>query len=203
MTTTTNIAEALLSIDAIQIDPSKSFVWASGIHSPIYCDNRLTLGHPEVRTAIARQFQQKLAELPETDIIAGCATGGIPHAAWLADKADLPMIYVRSSKKGHGKGNQIEGADVAGKHVVVIEDLISTGGSVINTVQALQEAGAIVTKVLAIFSYNLKKADDNFAAIDVPFETLTNFDELVDILTKEATITSQEKQELLEWRNEL
>ncbi len=203
MTTTTNIAEALLSIDAIQIDPSKSFVWASGIHSPIYCDNRLTLGHPEVRTAIARQFQQKLAELPETDIIAGCATGGIPHAAWLADKADLPMIYVRSSKKGHGKGNQIEGANVAGKHVVVIEDLISTGGSVINTVQALQEAGAIVTKVLAIFSYNLKKADDNFAAIGVLFETLTNFDELVDILTKETTITSQEKQELLEWRNEL
>lgn len=203
MTTTTNIAEALLSIDAIQIDPAKSFVWASGIHSPIYCDNRLTLGHPEVRTAIARQFQQKLAELPETDIIAGCATGGIPHAAWLADKADLPMIYVRSSKKGHGKGNQIEGADVAGKHVVVIEDLISTGGSVINTVQALQEAGAIVTKVLAIFSYNLKKADDNFAAIGVPFETLTNFDELVEILTKETTITSQEKQELLEWRNEL
>ncbi|PAD37269.1 orotate phosphoribosyltransferase [Terribacillus saccharophilus] len=203
MTTTTNIAEALLSIDAIQIDPAKSFVWASGIHSPIYCDNRLTLGHPEVRTAIARQFQKKLAELPETDIIAGCATGGIPHAAWLADKADLPMIYVRSSKKGHGKGNQIEGADVSGKHVVVIEDLISTGGSVINTIQALQEAGAIVTKVLAIFSYNLKKADDNFAAIDVPFETLTNFDSLVDILVEKETITSQEKQELLDWRNTL
>ena len=203
MTTTTNIAEALLAIDAIQIDPAKSFVWASGIHSPIYCDNRLTLGHPEVRTAIARQFQDRLAELPETDIIAGCATGGIPHAAWLADKTDLPMIYVRSSKKGHGKGNQIEGADVDGKHVVVIEDLISTGGSVINTVQALEEAGAIVTKVLAIFSYNLKKADDNFAAIGVPFETLTNFDELADILVEKGTITSQEKQELLEWRNTL
>ncbi|MFP7477704.1 orotate phosphoribosyltransferase [Terribacillus saccharophilus] len=203
MTTTINIAEALLSIDAIQIDPAKSFVWASGIHSPIYCDNRLTLGHPEVRTAIARQFQEKLADLPDTDIIAGCATGGIPHAAWLADKANLPMIYVRSSKKGHGKGNQIEGSDVAGKHVVVIEDLISTGGSVINTVQALQEAGAIVTKVLAIFSYNLKKADDNFAAIDVPFETLTNFDELADILVENQTITSQEKQELLEWRDTL
>ncbi|PAF22652.1 orotate phosphoribosyltransferase [Terribacillus saccharophilus] len=200
---TTNIAEALLSIDAIQIDPAKSFVWASGIHSPIYCDNRLTLGHPEVRTAIARQFQERLAELPETDIIAGCATGGIPHAAWLADKAELPMIYVRSSKKGHGKGNQIEGADVDGKHVVVIEDLISTGGSVINTVQALQEAGAIVTKVLAIFSYNLKKVDDNFSAIGVPFETLTNFDELADILAEKETVTSQEKQELLEWRNTL
>ncbi|WP_439900597.1 orotate phosphoribosyltransferase [Terribacillus saccharophilus] len=203
MTITTNIAEALLSIDAIQIDPAKSFVWASGIHSPIYCDNRLTLGHPEVRTAIARQFQERLAELPETDIIAGCATGGIPHAAWLADKAELPMIYVRSSKKGHGKGNQIEGADVDGKHVVVIEDLISTGGSVINTVQALQEAGAIVTKVLAIFSYNLKKVDDNFSAIGVPFETLTNFDELADILAEKETVTSQEKQELLEWRNTL
>ncbi|MFS0562685.1 orotate phosphoribosyltransferase [Terribacillus sp. 179-K 1B1 HS] len=203
MTTTTNIAEALLSIDAIQIDPAKSFVWASGIHSPIYCDNRLTLGHPEVRTAIARQFQAKLAELPETDIIAGCATGGIPHAAWLADKAALPMIYVRSSKKGHGKGNQIEGADVAGKHVVVIEDLISTGGSVINTVQALQEAGAIVTKVLAIFSYNLKQADNDFDASGVPFETLTNFDSLVDILVEKETITPQEKQELLDWRNTL
>ncbi|MFP7494150.1 orotate phosphoribosyltransferase [Terribacillus saccharophilus] len=203
MTTTTNIAEALLDIGAIQIDPAKSFVWASGIHSPIYCDNRLTLGHPEVRTAIARQFQLKLAELPETEIIAGCATGGIPHAAWLADKADLPMVYVRSSKKGHGKGNQIEGADVAGKHVVVIEDLISTGGSVINTVQALQEAGAIVTKVLAIFSYNLKKADDNFSEIDVSFETLTNFDELAVLLAEKGKITTTEKQGLLEWRNTL
>ncbi|MFP7169065.1 orotate phosphoribosyltransferase [Terribacillus sp. 7520-G] len=203
MTTTTNIAEALLAIDAIQIDPTKSFVWASGIHSPIYCDNRLTLGHPEVRTAIAKQFQKKLAELPETEMIAGCATGGIPHAAWLADKANLPMVYVRSSKKGHGKGNQIEGADVAGKHVVVIEDLISTGGSVINTVDALKEAGAIVTKVLAIFSYNLKKADDNFSAAGVPFETLTDFDALADILVEKGTITSREKEELLDWRNTL
>ncbi|QXE03036.1 orotate phosphoribosyltransferase [Terribacillus sp. DMT04] len=203
MTTTTNLAEALLSIGAIQIDPSKSFIWASGIHSPIYCDNRLTLGHPEVRSEISRQFQGKLAESPETEIIAGCATGGIPHAAWLAEKVDLPMIYVRSSKKGHGKGNQIEGADVAGKHVVVIEDLISTGGSVLNTVQALKEAGAIVTKVLAIFSYNLQKADDNFAQADVPFETLTNFDSLTEILVEKGTITSQDKQELLEWRNTL
>ncbi|WP_077309706.1 orotate phosphoribosyltransferase [Terribacillus halophilus] len=203
MTTTTDLAEALLSIDAIQIDPSKSFVWASGIHSPIYCDNRLTLGHPEVRSEISRQFQDILAELPETEIIAGCATGGIPHAAWLAEKVNLPMIYVRSSKKGHGKGNQIEGADVAGKHVVVIEDLISTGGSVLNTVQALKEAGAIVTKVLAIFSYNLQKADDNFAEVEVPFETLTNFDSLTEVLVARGTITSQEKQELLDWRNTL
>ncbi|SNZ09443.1 orotate phosphoribosyltransferase [Terribacillus aidingensis] len=203
MTTTTNLAEALLSINAIQIDPSKSFVWASGIHSPIYCDNRLTLGHPEVRSEISRQFQRKLAQLPETEIIAGCATGGIPHAAWLADKANLPMIYVRSSKKGHGKGNQIEGADVAGKHVVVIEDLISTGGSVLNTVQALQEAGAIVTKVLAIFSYNLQKADDNFAEVEVPFETLTNFDSLTEVLVERGAITLQEKQGLLDWRNTL
>jgi orotate phosphoribosyltransferase len=203
MTTTTNLAEALLSIGAIQIDPSKSFVWASGIHSPIYCDNRLTLGYPEVRSEVSRQFQRKLAQLPEAEIIAGCATGGIPHAAWLADKVNLPMIYVRSSKKGHGKGNQIEGADVAGKHVVVIEDLISTGGSVLNTVQALKEAGAIVTKVLAIFSYNLQKADDNFAQADIPFETLTNFDSLTEVLAERGTITSQEKQELLEWRNTL
>jgi orotate phosphoribosyltransferase len=203
MTITTNLAEALLSVGAIQIDPSKSFVWASGIHSPIYCDNRLTLGYPEVRSEISRQFQNKLAQLPETKIIAGCATGGIPHAAWLADKVNLPMIYVRSSKKGHGKGNQIEGADVAGKHVVVIEDLISTGGSVLNTVQALKEAGAIVTKVLAIFSYNLPKADDNFAQANVPFETLTNFDSLSEVLVERGTITSQEKQELLEWRNTL
>ncbi len=198
------IANALYEIDAIQIRPDRSFVWTSGIHSPIYCDNRLTMSYPEVRKQIVKQFAEIIDQLEEKpDVIAGCATAGIPHAAWLADYLNLPMVYVRSKPKGHGKQNQIEGKIEQGDKVIVIEDLISTGGSSIDSALVLQEAGAEVLSVLAIFSYGLNKADKQFKDANIPFTTITNFDILAGALVENSEITEAEKVDLLNWRDEL
>ncbi|MGP4040364.1 orotate phosphoribosyltransferase [Gracilibacillus sp. D59] len=198
------IANALYEIDAIQIRPDRSFVWTSGIHSPIYCDNRLTMSYPKVRKQIAQQFTSLIEQMDEKpDVIAGCATAGIPHAAWLADYLDLPMVYVRSKPKGHGKQNQIEGKIEKGDKVIVIEDLISTGGSSIDSALVLQEAGAEVLSVLAIFSYGLKKADKQFKDANIPFTTITNFDILASALVDNNEISEVEKVDLLKWRDEL
>ncbi|QGH34455.1 orotate phosphoribosyltransferase [Gracilibacillus salitolerans] len=198
------IANALYEIDAIQIRPDRSFVWTSGIHSPIYCDNRLTMSYPEVRKQIVKQFAEIIDQLEEKpDVIAGCATAGIPHAAWLADYLNLPMVYVRSKPKGHGKQNQIEGKIEQGDKVIVIEDLISTGGSSIDSALVLQEAGAEVLSVLAIFSYGLNKADKQFKDANIPFTTITNFDILAGALVENREITEAEKVDLLSWRDEL
>ncbi|WP_058307877.1 orotate phosphoribosyltransferase [Gracilibacillus massiliensis] len=198
------MANALYEIEAIQIRPDRSFVWTSGIHSPIYCDNRLTMSYPKVRKQIVEQFAEMIEQLDEKpDVIAGCATAGIPHAAWLADYLNLPMVYVRSKPKGHGKQNQIEGKIEKGDKVIVIEDLISTGGSSIESAVVLQEAGAKVLNVLAIFSYGLETADIQFKEANVPFSTITNFDILAEALVENKEITEAEKTDLLQWRDEL
>jgi len=199
-----NIARDLLTIGAVQINTTDYFTWTSGLKSPIYCDNRLTMSYPTIRKSIAMAFKEKLNDLKlKPDVIAGCATAGIPHAAWLADIMDLPMVYVRSSPKGHGKGNQIEGQFKAGQKVVVIEDLISTGGSSIDAAQALQNEGADVLGVYAIFTYGLKKADDNFKAINLDYTTLTTFDDLIQVYGEEESLTTSEKSTLITWRDSL
>lgn len=198
------IASDLLAIKAVQINTKVYFTWTSGIKSPIYCDNRLTMSYPTVRKKIVKAFAEKIEKMPEKpDVIAGCATAGIPHAAWLADELNLPMVYVRSTPKGHGKGNQIEGNIEPGQRVIVIEDLISTGGSVIEAAQALQGVGAKVINVLAIFTYGLEKADKQFSNVNLPYETITNYDELLTVLQANGQITDEEKENLKIWRNHL
>ncbi|WP_186577526.1 orotate phosphoribosyltransferase [Aquibacillus kalidii] len=204
MTKSQEVAKALYEIEAIQIKPDRSFVWTSGINSPIYCDNRLTLSYPDIRNNIADAFVELIQNMEEKpDVIAGCATAGIPHAAWIAEKLNLPMVYVRSKPKGHGKGNQIEGRVTKGQKVVVIEDLISTGGSSINSALALQEAGASVLGIIAIFTYGLTKAEENFNQQKFSLQTITNFDILLQELVKVGEITSEEETSLLEWRSSL
>lgn len=198
------VAKKLLEIKAVQIRPDDYFTWTSGLKSPIYCDNRLTMSFPSVRKKIVDAFMEKIEKMEEKpDVIAGCATAGIPHAAWLADRLNLPMVYVRSSAKGHGKENQIEGKITMGQRVVVIEDLISTGGSVINAAKALQQAGAEVIGVLAIFTYGLEKANQQFADANLSYNTITNYDELLHLLETDGEISAAEKSELENWRNKL
>jgi len=198
----TEITKDLLTIEAVQIRTHDYFTWTSGIKSPIYCDNRLTMSYPEVRTKIAQAFAELIEKFNwQPENIAGCATAGIPHAAWLAERLKLPMVYVRSSPKGHGKGNQIEGHVKPGQKIVVIEDLISTGGSSLETVRVLREAGAEVLGVLAIFSYGLEKATENFANENVTLATITGYDFLLNMLESEKIITYSEKTELTAWRD--
>ncbi|PCF73688.1 orotate phosphoribosyltransferase [Staphylococcus delphini] len=198
------IAKSLLDIEAVSLSPNEMFTWSSGIKSPIYCDNRVTLGYPEVRTAIRDGLIELIQQhFADAEIVSGTATAGIPHAAYISDKMNLPMNYVRSKSKSHGKQNQIEGARSEGKKVVVIEDLISTGGSSITAVEALQEAGAEVLGVVAIFTYGLNKADETFKAAGVPFYTLSNYDELIEVAREEGKISEDDIQTLVEWRNQL
>lgn len=204
MTLSQNLARDLLEMKAVQINPNEYFTWTSGIKSPIYCDNRLTMSYPTIRRKIVEAFVQKIKEMDEQpEVIAGCATAGIPHAAWLAERLDLPMVYVRSKPKGHGKGNQIEGEIKEGQKVLVIEDLISTGGSSIESAKALEKEGAKILDVFAIFSYGLKKATQQFEAANLSFSTITNFDELIDALVEDDKLNNQQKKELLEWRDNL
>ncbi len=195
------IAKKLLEIQAVTIkDTSNLFTWASGIKSPIYCDNRLTMSYPEVRNAIAEGFKEIIEkEFPEAGIVAGTATAGIPHAAWVSEKMNLPMVYVRSSAKGHGKQNQIEGRLFEGKKVVLIEDLFSTGGSSMKAVKALQEAGAQVIGVVAIFSYNFKKVDDVFKEENIEYRTITNYDVLLPIAMEMGYVKEEELDMLKKW----
>ncbi|HZG58653.1 orotate phosphoribosyltransferase [Paenibacillus sp.] len=195
------IAEALLSIGAVSLRPQQPFTWTSGIKSPIYCDNRLTMSHPSVRDMIAEGFATLVREkYPQADMIAGTATAGIPHAAWVAQKLNLPMIYVRDKAKGHGKQNLIEGQLEAGRKVVVIEDLISTGGSSIKAAQAVNEAGGEALAVLAIFSYQFEKADAAFAAAGVPLATLSNYTALIETALREHRIRPEDVAALSAWR---
>lgn len=198
------IARDLLKIKAVQIKTEGYFTWTSGIQSPIYCDNRLTMSYPNVRNRIIDGFINKIKTLDvQPDVIAGCATAGIPHAAWIADRLDLPMIYVRSSPKGHGKGNQIEGRVTKGQKVLVVEDLISTGGSSIDTANVLKAEGVEVVGVIAIFTYGLKESVHRFEKEDLPFTTLTGFDYLLEALVEDEEITKTDQQNLIDWRNNL
>ncbi|MDQ1913021.1 orotate phosphoribosyltransferase [Paenibacillus sp. GD4] len=196
-----NIAAALLKIGAVALRPNQPFTWTSGLKSPIYCDNRLTISYPEVREMIADGFVQLIKEnYPDVEMIAGAATGGIPHAAWVAQKLNLPMVYVRDKAKGHGKENLIEGAIQPGQKTVVIEDLISTGGSSLKVALAVNEAGAQSLGVLGIFSYQFDKAKEAFDGAGVPFETLTNYTTLVDVALKQGSIEEQDLEALRAWR---
>jgi orotate phosphoribosyltransferase len=194
-------AEFLMQINAIKLQPSNPFTWASGWKSPIYCDNRKTLSFPEVRSFIRDSFAEKLRELyPEAQLVAGVATGAIAHGALVAEKLGLPFIYVRSGAKEHGLGNQIEGYFEPGQKVVVIEDLISTGGSSLNAVTALREAGCSVLGMLAIFTYEFKKASDAFAAAGCKLDTLSNYSALIETAVKSGYIGNQEIETLKNWR---
>jgi orotate phosphoribosyltransferase len=194
------IAEKLLKINAVALKPNEPFTWTSGLRSPIYCDNRLTLSYPEVRKEIAQGLQSIiLEEFSDADVIAGTATAGIPHAAWVSELLNLPMCYVRSKAKGHGKGNQIEGKVEAGQKVVVVEDLISTGGSVITAVQALREAGCEVLGVVSIFTYGLDKGREAFAQEEIQSESLTDFANLVEVAIEKGYISKDDQESLLSW----
>jgi orotate phosphoribosyltransferase len=197
------IARQLLDIEAVKLQPNDPFTWSSGMVAPIYCDNRLTISHPGVRRAIRDGFRSIVTEaslLPAT--IAGTATAGIPHAAWLAEVTDQPMVYVRSSAKEHGTGARIEGRLDTDTDVVVLEDLISTGGSALDAVEAVREAGATVTAVLAIFSYELEAAAAAFDAADVPRYVLTDFSTLVDVAHEESRVSATDLDGLHTWRDD-
>lgn len=193
------IAKMLLEIQAVALgDSEKLFTWASGIRSPIYCDNRLTMAYPQIREAIAEGFAAIIQEkYPDTEVLVGTATAGIPHAAWTAQKLNMPMAYVRSTAKAHGKGNQIEGKVLLGQKVVVIEDLLSTGASSMKAVKALQEAGADVLGVLAIFTYGFEQVDQLFSSENIPYDTLTSYQILLP-LAKELGLLKESEMSLLE-----
>lgn len=195
------IAGLLLECEAVSLNPKEPYTWASGIKSPIYCDNRITMSYPAVRKEIAKGLADIIRKFyPETEVIAGTATAGIPHAAWVAEELNLPMIYIRSKAKGHGKQNQIEGRLTEGQKVVCIEDLISTGGSVIDAASAVQQAGGMVLGCAAIFSYQLDAAMDNFQEADLPIYTLSNYSALIKEAAEKGIIKSEDKMLLNEWR---
>jgi orotate phosphoribosyltransferase len=195
------IAEALLDIEAVSLQPGNPFTWSSGLKSPIYCDNRLTLSYPEVRRKIAEGLTKLIDEhFAHAEVIAGTATAGIPHASWVSEKMNLPMSYVRSKAKGHGKGNQIEGKITAGQKVVVVEDLISTGGSVIEAVQALREAGCEVLGVVSIFTYELEKGEQQLKSAGITAYSLTDFTTLSKLAEEKGLISKDNLESLAEWR---
>ncbi len=196
------IAKDLLSIEAIFLKPDDPFTWASGIKSPIYCDNRLTLTAPIVRTQVENGLAEIIKEnYPDVEVLMGTSTAGIAHAAITADILDLPMGYVRGSSKDHGRKNQIEGKLHKGQKVVVIEDLISTGGSVIDVVNVLREAGAEVLGIASIFTYNMQKSKDNLATANIKNVSLSNFDVMVDVAVEEGYIKPEDKEKLIAFRN--
>lgn len=196
------IAKDLLKIHAVFLRPNDPFTWASGIKSPIYCDNRLTLSAPEVRDDVENGLKQLIEEnYPDVEMLMGTSTAGIAHAAITAHLMNLPMGYVRSGSKDHGRQNQIEGKLEKGAKVVVVEDLISTGGSVLEVVQVLREAGAEVLGIVSIFTYGMKKGLERLADANVKNVSLSNLDVLVDVAAKEGYIEEADKERLLKFRN--
>ncbi|KMJ58574.1 orotate phosphoribosyltransferase [Bacillus sp. LL01] len=194
------LAEDLLEIKAVFFQPNDPFTWSSGIKSPIYCDNRLTISYPRVRKNIAESLSRLIAEnFSDVQVVAGTATAGIPHAALVSNELNLPMCYVRSKAKAHGKGNQIEGRVEAGQKVVVVEDLISTGGSAIAAVQALREAGCEVLGVVAIFTYGLEVANDNLANYEIEAHALCDYKTLMDVAIEKAHIGERDRKKLSKW----
>ena len=196
------IAEDLLRIKAVFLRPEEPFTWASGIKSPIYCDNRLTLTSPDVRTDVEESLAFTIKEkFPEVEVLMGTATAGIAHAAITAHLMGLPMGYVRSGAKDHGRGNQIEGRLEPGQKVVVVEDLISTGGSCIETVNVLRDAGAEVLGVVSIMTYGMKKGIDRMAAAGIEWVSLTNFDEVIAAAAENGYISSEDISRLKAFRD--
>lgn len=195
------LAKALMDIKAVLLRPQEPFTWASGWHSPIYCDNRRILSHPELRAQVAQWLADKAMELyPEAEVVAGVATGAIAHGVLAADRMQKPFVYVRPKPKDHGTGSQIEGELTPGKKVVVIEDLISTGMSSLAAVKALRDAGAQVLGMVAIFTYGFDLAAQRFKEDKVRLDTLSNYSALVDVASETGYISSAAKSLLHEWR---
>lgn len=200
--TSRKIAKDLLKIQAVFLSPDKPFTWASGIKSPVYCDNRLTLTAPEVRTDVETGLKELIEEnYPDAEVLMGTSTAGIAHAAITAHLMGLPMGYVRSGNKDHGRQNRIEGKLEKGQKVVVVEDLISTGGSVIDVVDALREAGAEVLGIVSIFTYGMKKGLERLTAADVKNVSLTNLDVLSEVAAQEGYIKPEDVNRLIAFRN--
>ena len=196
------LASFLLQIKAIKLNPANPFTWASGLKSPIYCDNRVTLSYPQVRTFIREGFVKMcLDKFGKPDVIAGVATGGIPQGALVAQELGLPFVYVRSEKKSHGMNNQVEGIINSGQSVVIIEDLVSTGKSSLNAVEALREKGAIIKGMLAIFTYGMDIAAENFKNNKCELFTLTNYNALIQKAAEENYIREDDLASLLEWKS--
>lgn len=195
-----DVARHLLEIKAVKLSPNEPYTWASGMLSPIYCDNRVALSHPAVRSFLKLCLAEKSKAFGPFDVVAGVATAGIPHGTLLADALEKPFVYVRSSAKDHGRRNQIEGELKDGQRVLVVEDLISTGGSCLLAVDALREAGAVVVGVLAIFQYGFAKADRVFAEKHVEFQTLTNYDALVQEAVRTGYVSDADLNTLKKWR---
>lgn len=195
------IAEFLLQIKAIKLEPTNPFTWASGLKSPIYCDNRITLSYPTIRTYIRQKFSEVIhEEFGSVDMISGVATAGIPQGVLVAQDLGLPFTYVRSSAKGHGRQNLIEGDVVDGQRVVVIEDLVSTGKSSLDAVQALRDAGCNVVGLLSIFTYNLPVAEENFREAKCRLISLSNYEALISYALEHQFISASEIETLRQWR---
>lgn len=200
MTTAEEIAKLLLEIKAVTLNVKEPFRYTSGILAPIYCDNRLVISYPEKRKRVIDGLLELINDNKlKFDIVAGTATAGIPHAAWLSDRLDKPMVYVRGSTKEHGKQNRIEGKIEAGKTALVVEDLISTGGSAVSAGLALREEDMDVNDCVAIFSYQMEKAAESFFDNDINLHTLTNFTTLLEVAVKENYIDEKEREEALAW----
>lgn len=195
-----DVAAKLLQIKAIKLNPQNPFIWASGIHSPIYCDNRIILSYPKIRTFVVEGLVEKSKEFGSFDMIAGVATSGIAFGALVANQLDLPFVYVRDKAKGHGRQNQIEGKINGGERVLVVEDLISTGGSCLNAVHALKENGCEVAGVIAIFSYGFDEAREAFAVANCHYDTLTDYNTLLKEAIKSNYISSSDMETLENWR---
>jgi len=197
------IAEHLLHIEAVFLRPNNPFTWASGIKSPIYCDNRLTLSYPNVRKDIEKSMADLVKEkFPECEVLMGTATAGIPHAALMAEILDLPMGYVRGGVKSHGRNNQIEGKIKEGMKVVVVEDLVSTGGSSIECVEALREAGCDVLGMVAIFTYGLEKGNTNFKKANCQYYSITDYDTLINVAVEKEYIKEEDLEKLKAWKKD-
>ena len=192
------VAKSLLKTGAVKLNVKEPFTFVSGIKSPIYCDNRKMIGYPEERKVVIDEFVKKLSEM-DFDVVAGTATAGIPWAAFIAMAMNKPMSYIRGEKKKHGAGRQIEGADFEGKKVIVIEDLISTGGSCIKAVEAARNEGAKEVEVMAIFSYEFDKAYENFEKENIKWQTLSNFSALLELAKEEKYLTEDEAKIAAEW----
>lgn len=204
MTLQNEIAHAMLKVGAVELNPTELFTWASGIKSPIYCDTRLTISDPVIRKQLANGLATVIKEnFGTTEIVAGTATAGIPHAAWVSDILDLPMVYVRSKAKEHGRGNQIEGKYAAGQKVIVVEDIVSTGGSSITAVEALRAAGCEVLGVVCVYTYNLPRAEQAFDEAGIKYVSLTNFDYLIEAANESGAIKEEDIPFLKDWHAKL
>ena len=197
------IAGSLLQIKAIKLNPTNHFTWASGWYSPIYCDNRKILSYPAVRKQVYEAFADLIAEkYPDAEVLAGVATGAIAHGVLVAEKMGKPFIYVRSAPKSHGLTNQVEGEVKPGAKVVVIEDLVSTGGSSLSAVEALKKAGCAVLGMVAIFTYGFPTAEENFAKAGVKLDTLSNYNTMIEMAIEQGYVHPDELETLKEWRRD-